>query len=76
MLKEIVEQPDTVKNCIDEYIDRIVGKLNPLLWEIFPIMLAKKNTNNPASNDPVKTTKKFRSQNKYKADIKENPTIV
>ena len=40
---------------------RIVGKLNPLLWEIFPIMLAKKNTNNPASNDPVKTTKKFRS---------------
>ena len=40
------------------------------------MILAKKNTSTPASNDPVKTTKKLRSYNKYKADIKEKPTIV
>ena len=36
MLKEIVEQPNTVKNCIDEYVDSIKKNINILNFPIEP----------------------------------------
>ncbi len=36
MLKEIVEQPDTVKNCIDEYVDSLKKNINILNFPIEP----------------------------------------
>ena len=36
MLKEIVEQPDTIKNCIDEYVDSIKKNINILNFPIQP----------------------------------------
>ena len=32
MSKEIVEQPDTVKNCIDEYVDSLKKNINILIF--------------------------------------------
>ena len=36
MFKEIVEQPNTVKNCIDEYVDSIKKNINILNFPIEP----------------------------------------
>ena len=36
MLKEIVEQPNTVKNCIDEYVDSLKRNINILNFPIAP----------------------------------------
>ena len=33
MLKEIVEQPNTVKNCIDEYVDSLKKNINILIFQ-------------------------------------------
>ena len=36
MLKEIMEQPETVKNCIDEYVDSLKKNINILNFPIEP----------------------------------------
>ena len=36
MIKEIVEQPNTVKNCIDEYVDSLKKNINILNFPIEP----------------------------------------
>ena len=36
MLKEIIEQPDTVKNCINEYVDSLKKSINILNFPIDP----------------------------------------
>ena len=36
MYKEIVEQPETVKNCIDEYVDSLKKNINILNFPINP----------------------------------------
>jgi glucosamine--fructose-6-phosphate aminotransferase (isomerizing) len=36
MLKEIVEQPNTVKNCIDEYVDSLKNNINIFNFPIEP----------------------------------------
>ena len=41
MLKEIVEQPDTVKNCINEYVDSLKKNINILNFPIDPKKLIR-----------------------------------
>ena len=41
MLKEIVEQPNTVKNCIDEYVDSLKKNINILNFPIEPQKINK-----------------------------------
>ena len=41
MLKEIVEQPNTVKNCIDEYVDSLKRNINILNFPIEPKKINK-----------------------------------
>ena len=41
MFKEIVEQPDTVKNCIDEYVDSLKKNINIFNFPIEPQKLIR-----------------------------------
>ena len=41
MLKEINEQPDTVKKCIDEYVDSLKKNINILNFPIEPKKLTR-----------------------------------
>ena len=41
MLKEIVEQPTTIKNCIDEYVDRLKNNINILNFPLEPQKINK-----------------------------------
>ena len=55
---------------------KITGKDKPLDWEIFPIKFVNKKTINPANKVPPKTTKEFKSYNKYKDTINEKPITL
>ena len=55
---------------------KITGNGKPLFCEIFPTRLVRKNTIKPANNVPLKTTKLFKSYNKYKDAISEKPIIL
>ena len=41
MLKEIIEQPNTIKNCIDEYVDSLKKNINILNFPIDPQKINK-----------------------------------
>ena len=55
---------------------RITGNGSPLFCEMRPIRFVRKNTIKPANNVPLKTTKLFKSYNKYKDAINEKLIIL
>ena len=55
---------------------RITGNGKPEAWEVLPIMLVRIKTKNVAIKQPDKTIIEFKSYNKYKDAINENPIIL